>query len=442
MKLSRFNIYTTVLSILVAFSGFFAVWFLLTNHLWVTRITMVVLWGVLTFNLIRYVQLMTRKLDTFLSSLRYLDNIRQEKHLGRSFDDLNLTFNEIIDIVGQARKDMEAQGHYFRSIVEQADTGLMTFDDKGRIRIINRSALDLLDLPALHHIHDLKALREDLPEKLKDLKSGENQLFTLVRSGRIRRLNFRVSKMIVQNDPVTIVSFQDIHNQLELEELEAWKKLIAVLRHEIMNSAAPLRSLSFSLRRLTRKITGKENDKVLKDLNEGLDVITNRSESLLNFVDAYRALTKMPSARFQTIRLRELLEEVRTLFKAEIQQRRIKLVILTGTDEPELEADYNLLSQALINLVRNALNAVQDEEGIITLSATRQVNGPINISVSDNGSGISEEEQKNIFIPFYTTREGGSGIGLSLVRQILREHNAIIDVISTKGSGSIFTMRF
>ena len=368
MKLSRFNIYVTGLSVLIAVSGFFAVRSMYTDHLWITRITITGVWCFLVFALIRYVHLTNRKLNTFLQSLRYLDHVSDDSTLGLSFERLNLTFNEIIDTVGKARKDMEAQSHYFRNIVEHADTGLFTFDEAGKIKMINRSALEVFDLPRLQNIDELKELRNDLPDILLNLKTGESRLVTLVRSGLIRRLAFRTAGLIILGEKVFIISVQDIHSQLEEEELDAWQKLISILRHEIMNSAAPLKSLSYSLRKITRKVGGKENADSVSRLNEGLDAIAGRSESLLHFVEAYRTLTKIPDPQFSMIRIKNLLEEMIILYKPELQQRKDQN---SSEEDPDLElpVDYNLLSQVLINLVRNALDAVADSVGIIQVES-------------------------------------------------------------------------
>ncbi len=442
MKLSRFKFVVTFLSLLVSVVGFLAVASLFTNHLWVTRITLAGLWLFLVVSLIRFVNRTNRKLDAFLQSLKYLDNVTESLGMGKDFSDLNTTFNSIINNIKSVHRTKEAQGHYFRNTVEHVNIGILSFDANGRVGMINKAARDIFDLSGLENISSLREINKDLPGQLLDLQPGDDGLVSITAGGHLRRLVLRSADLAILGEKLKIVSLQDIHLQLEDEELDTWQRLIAVLRHEIMNSVAPLNSLSYSLRKLSDKIKGVENKLVVRDINEGLDAISGRSAGLINFVEAYRSLTKIPAPRFTVFRLKDLLDEVSVLYKPEMNQRGIAFALEMQDESLEMPGDYNLLSQVLINLIRNALDALSNSSGRIGILARKDSDGSVLISVKDNGQGIGPNELNNIFTPFYTTRDGGSGIGLSLVRQIMRMHKATVSVISEPDKGSEFTLRF
>jgi signal transduction histidine kinase len=245
------------------------------------------------------------------------------------------------------------------------------------------------------------------------------------------------------------VSLQNIRGELEETEIEAWRKLIRVLTHEIMNSITPISSLASTVNDLVRRPpsategTGSSEPETRIDVIQALETIQKRSEGLLHFVDAYRNLTLIPRPKFRLIRLDELLGRVRRLMDASIREHGIGFEIRVEPETLEIAADPELLEQVLINLLVNARQAVEGRPGArIAVTARLDARGRVLIQVTDNGPGIAPENLEQIFVPFFSTKENGSGIGLSLSRQIMRLHDGTISVHSKPGEDTVFTLRF
>jgi nitrogen fixation/metabolism regulation signal transduction histidine kinase len=414
---------------------------LIAERLWLTRVTFFLIWGGLLYNLIQYVSRTNKMLNSFMESVKYLDMLPGKDEGDESFRDLNLSLNQIISNVKEAKRDREAQSVYFRNVVEHVHTGLISFDKKGKIRMYNRAAKELLKLPLISEIQSLSRIKSGLDNEIIKMQPGDNLMATVIIDNDLRRLIIRKAEMIIMEEKIFVISLQDIRSQLEEEELETWQKLISILRHEIMNSVAPLNSLSISLRKIVDKINADIPKKEASMLHEGLEAISRRSDGMMKFVQAYKTLTSIPKPEFTEFPVNSLVRESMVLFKPEIQKRNIQM-ILELEEDLMLTADFNLISQILINLIKNALESIQDEKGKIIIRALKNQTGYIVLSIEDNGTGIPDEELEKIFIPFYTTKEDGSGIGLSLARQIMRLHKGKISVVSEPGNGSRFSLHF
>lgn len=440
MRLNRFKIRIIIQSVLIAFSGFFAVYSFQSAQLWITRVSFIILWVFLVANLIRYISLTNRSISSFLDSLKYLDNVYLEDKGDRSLRDLNLSFNEIINVVKETERKTEAQSVYLKSILEHIGTGLISYDGKAKIKLINKAAIQLLRTPGLSCIDNLKALDKRLPEKILRMNPGDSLLLTLLIEGELTRLIFRKAEMKIMGEDLNILSIQDIRSQLEEEELETWKNLISILRHEIMNSVAPLNSLGLSLQKITEKAKTRLETDEYTMLKEGLEAISRRSDGLMNFVQVYRTLTSLPKPACRAFPVSRLINKTIPLFTSEFEKR--KIVFKTEvSDSLSVRADFDLISQIIINLLKNSMEAITHEKGEIRITASELEGNYVKISVQDNGAGINEEDRAKVFLPFYTTKEEGSGIGLSLARQIMRMHKGNIEVKSEAGKGSVFSIK-
>lgn len=432
MKLNRFNIKIIIYSLLIAFTGFMAFRSLFTDHLLVTKITWILVWALLIFLLIRMLNRTNRNLDNFLQSLLYMDNINEIDDGDTSFRDLNLTLNHIINNIKEARKDREAQGHYFKNTVENVNVGLISYNTEGKIKMVNRAARELLKFRSLTNMEQFNDIKKGLKNEMDELKPGEDRMLSLVIEKELMRIAVKKARIRVLDEDLSILSLQNIRPQLEEEEVETWQKLISILRHEIMNSSAPINSLSKSLLKMTNK-PGPWDEKQNRMIREGLDAISTRTSGMMDFVDAYRNLTSIPEPVFSRFRISEILDDIKHLYKAVLEERKI-LLRINNRDDPEIIADPNLITQVLLNLLKNSIQAVTPGEGIIEIDVTGPDEGFTRITLKDNGTGIPGEEIDKIFIPFYTTREEGSGIGLSLARQILKLHKGHISVKSSPGN--------
>ena len=403
------------------------------------------IWVLQVIFLIRYVNKTNRDLTYFLQSIRYLDSVNADNS-SRSFQRLNLTYNEIIDTIRRARIDKEAEHHYFRNTIDHIGTGLISFNSMGDPGLINKAALDLLGVPKLTHISELEAVTKGLQASIEKLKPGGQKLVSFYRDNELVKLSIRAASFVIQEEKIKLISLQNIRAELEEGELDAWQKLIRVLTHEIMNSVTPVNTRSASMIRMLEKQikqSGTELDpKDLDNALSGLRAIEKRSNGLIGFVEDYKSLNKITNPVFVNLRVSQLFENVLVLMNTELKGKKIKTETIIEDENLELGIDEKLITQVLINLVGNAIQALPEKGGCITLRGYSPNENNFSIQVIDNGHGIEEEVIDRIFIPFYTTCEEGSGIGLSLSRQIMRLHNGSIGVTSVPGKETVFTLKF
>ena len=270
---------------------------------------------------------------------------------------------------------------------------------------------------------------------------------------RTLQLSVSVSRFRLRGDAHALASIQDLRNELEEKEMEAWQQLTRVLTHEIMNSVAPISSLASTAHRLLSEAPAAPNGtpppqevaEITEDAREAVQTIERRSKGLISFVDSYRSFTKIPNPKFEILEVRELFDNVRRLLRVQIEEHALDLRINVAPEDLQVSADPELVEQVLINLVLNAMHAVEGEPAPrIELRARIDRRSRPVLQVIDNGPGIPPDVQEKIFVPFFTTKEDGSGIGLSLSRQIMRLHGGALTVRSDPDSDAetVFTLRF
>lgn len=320
------------------------------------------------------------------------------------------------------------------------NTAIISFDKKGEVFLINDTAKKLLHVPDLKNVYSLRSSDPLLCEYLTELFPGNNPVLELNRKGEKLKLSKRVSDFTIQGIEHKLISIQNIKNEVEDIELLAWEQLIHVLTHEIMNSMTPISSLSSVLRNKADGLAiNKEYFEDLTDLAEGLEVIERRSIGLMDFVNNYKKINTLPEYKLKHTSLNNLFNRLTMLKNEEILNKNIKLIV-SIKEELFVNIDTALVEQVLINLINNSIDALQEtKEPEIELTA-KKVNDRIFISVKDNGNGINEDNLNKIFIPFYTTKKTGSGIGLSFSKQVMRLHNGTISVKS--GNDTEFVLEF
>lgn len=400
------------------------------------------------YSLFKYVDRTNRDLAKFLSSIKYSDftQIFSIEKYGGTFKELGIEFNEIINRFQSTRKEKEESLRYLNAVIQHVGIGLFSFNSEGKIEFINNAAKKLLKATNLNNISGLYLVNKLLAEKISTLKSGDKITFKYVDDNELMQLMIYATGFKLKDQMFTIVSLQNIQSELEEQEMDAWQKLIRVLTHEIMNSITPISSLAATANKMLSEFSGSENNvqkESLEDIISANNTILKRSEGLMHFVNNYRNLTKIPRPVFQIIEIKKLFDRIETLMRKEIEERGITFHCNVLPLSLELTADANLIEQVLINLIinsRQALDGVQD--GKINLQASLDEKGKILIQVSDNGAGIPEDIQEKIFIPFFSTKKNGSGIGLSLSRQIIRTHGGTIRVNSIPGKETVFSLRF
>jgi len=397
--------------------------------------------------MIRFQKKAQDEVSQFVESIHYRDFSRhfdvrraptELKPLRKGFNEINSTFKLI-------SRERETQYHYLQKILELVDTGILSYDNEtGETGWINEAFKKIIGIPYLKTIHSLEKREETLYQDIVKLKPGDSKVITITRNQQLVKILVSASVLRSDDRISKLVAFQNVSEALDETESKAWQKLLSVMTHEIMNSVAPISSLADTLKNRLQSPELKDGAMggELEDLELGIDTIKRRSEGLLKFTESYRNLNKITKLDLKKILVRDLFENLSSLMSPTMEKKHIELEIVLRDPALAIEADLNLVEQVLINLVVNAIEAVKDkEEPRITLSA-EVINGRTIVKVADNGLGMPTELLDKIFIPFFSTRKTGSGIGLSLCKQIMLLHKGNIQVQSTEGLGAAFLLQF
>ena len=402
------------------------------------------------WNLIYFMNGINRKITFFFDAVSNDDTTLHfsEKLRDKSLNVLHQSLNRLNKHISDIKIENEHNEKFFRELMKYSATGLMAVDDHGYIELINDSALDLIGLPHISHIHLLQQKNNELYEQIIHLTPGQSRTVKLLHGDELRLLSLKVAVLKFGEKKYRLYSIYDIKSEIEANELDSWQKLIRVMTHEIMNSIAPITSLSNTLTKIFVKHgnplpVNEVTEKHIANTIHGLDVIENTGKGLMHFVEDYRKLTKIPKPAFKPIDVRGWLNTIQVLMKPKLDEENIELKISNKELYKELIGDEKLLNQVIINILNNAIDALKNtKEKKIMLGVVESPLGKLKISVSDNGSGITPDEIEKIFIPFYTTKENGSGIGLSLSRQIMRLHKGSISVFSILEEQTTFVLSF
>lgn len=379
-----------------------------------------------------------RKLTYLFDSIENGDYAFKFTEYDGSFSDnmLNMSLNRIKDILVHARMETIQREKYYAEILDRVGTGVLVINAKGNVYQINRSALRMFGLPVVTHVNQLSVIDRTVSRTILALKSGEKQQLSFSTERGVSNLSVDASEMIVRDTPLRIIAMNDVHEELDEKENESWIRLIRILTHEIMNSVAPITSISDSLL--------SEKELIPASAREGIEVIRTTSRGLVRFVESYRQLTRIPAPNCRPFYLRPFLERMRTL-ALQGQEESVPVSIEIDVEPADLllYADEDQIGQVVLNLLKNALQALSGEgQGEIRIEAREAERGAIVVDVSDNGKGMPAEVAENVFVPFFTTKQDGSGIGLSLSRQIMRLHGGSLILKSTRPEGTVFRLTF
>jgi nitrogen fixation/metabolism regulation signal transduction histidine kinase len=425
-------------------------WAVATNGSLVFVIACLFLEIILVNNLIRYLNTVNRKLSLFLESVQNNDSslFFPDDLKGQPIQELYSGLNKVNKQIQRLKIDNQQREQYFQTLLEHVATGILTFDSRGFIIHANSAAKKLMSLNVLTHIAQIERINQDLFRAVKNIKPFEQRLVTVITKQGSVELSLKATSFKIKNDELTLLSIQDIRNELDQKELDSWMKLIRVLMHEIMNSVAPITSLSESLSSFFvkegRPVFAEELDEltILKTIR-GLNVIREQGSGLMQFVESFRKLTRLPNPEKKLFNVLDLLNRIRILYPSLENSNHVQLSVSVNPSDLKLFADENQISQVLINLVKNALESINSEsEGQIHIKAQNTSKNGTEISITDNGPGIPAEMIEQIFVPFFTTRTNGSGIGLSLSRQIMRLHGGTLQVKSIPNKETSFWMTF
>jgi len=417
-----------------------------SNSLFLVIVVPLIVYEVI--DLIRFQKKAQDEVSQFVESIHYRDFSRhfdvrkapnELKPLRKGFNEINSTFKLI-------SRERETQYHYLQKILELVDTGILSYEQEtGETGWMNEAFKTLIGVPYLKTIHSLEKREEKLYGELIKIKPGDAKILTLTRNQQLVKI--LVTASIVRSDDkiYKLIAFQNVSEALDETESKAWQKLLSVMTHEIMNSVAPISSLADTMKNRLQspEIKNSPVSSHLEDLELGIDTIKRRSEGLLKFTESYRSLNKITRLDLSKILVRNMFENLNSLMRPSLEKKNIELEIILRDPTLAIEADHNLVEQVMINLMVNAIEAVKDREHPrITLSGEIQSNNKTILKVADNGLGMPPELLDKIFIPFFSTRKNGSGIGLSLCKQIMLLHKGNIQVQSTEGMGAAFILLF
>ncbi|PLX22901.1 MAG: ATP-binding protein [Salinivirgaceae bacterium] len=399
--------------------------------------------------LIQFAAKTNRQLTVFLDSIRHAEFNRsfEPTGLGEAFDGLSSSFNQVMSDFHNIRKEKEEQFYFYQNVVQHIGISMMAYERNGRIIMLNNAANKLFQTKKLSNINELTSFNVELVEILKSIKHNQRKLIKVHIKDDLLQLSLFAKQFKQENKEITIISIQNIETELEQNEMEAWQKLIRVLTHEIMNSITPITSLSTTVNLMVddwqlSNAKGEDTNEVTADIKQAIQTIHKRSEGLLQFVQTYRSLTKIPMPNFALLKVEEFFSDMAQLHKKDMESANIELIIEIEPSNLEITADITMMEQVFINLIRNAKQAVaKTENPQIKLKAGYGNYGNIMLQVIDNGQGILPEVLEKIFIPFFTTKASGSGIGLSLSRQLIRAQGGNITATSKPGK-TVFTVRF
>lgn len=375
-------------------------------------------------------QRMRRKVNYMLDAL-------EDKELNFRFDEkrlrdrrFNKTLNRLRNIFDKERREIMEQEKYFGQMLDHVKTGIAVVEDDGRINYCNKTALELLGIATFSQIRQLKTINESLYQAFETI-TDESELKTSYYNERGKiTISLTASETSIGKETVRIIAFNDISNDIAENEQQSWSKLIRVLTHEIMNTVTPISSLSETL------LTLEDVNEVVKN---GLSTISQASKSLIRFVESYRNLTRIAPPVKKAFYLKDLVENVLSLTNEQAKAAASSCTFVEKSDDIILYADEGQITQIFINLIKNAIQAEAEN---IVISAEITPSEQIVISITNDGHPISKESQEEIFVPFYTTKQEGTGIGLSLSRQIMRMHNGSLVLTRSDSRGTVFTLVF
>lgn len=401
--------------------------------------------------LIRSLNRLNKDLESFFEAIKSNDSSLVFSHRKKNtpFKGLYQQLENINKNIQQIKIENQNQNEYFKALVEHVGVGLIAFNSEGKVTLYNRAAAELLRKAYLFRISELEAVQPGLSSMLNELQPSEQRLVSVYREQELLQLSFKSTWIKIMDEQIKLVSLQDIRNELDEKELDSWQKLIRVLTHELMNSAGPMSSTISTLNEFIttesgspKKVTELTNEMV-EDIAAGLRILEERSVGMVEFVTRFRNLTILPKPTFATINVADLFAGIKVLMKEKLNQHGIEVDMKIHIENMQITADRSMMEQILINLVSNAVYALKNTtKPCIWLVAKLDENEKPLIIVADNGMGIAEELQDKIFIPFFTTRQDGSGIGLSLSRQMMRLHGGTLTMTSTPGEITVFTLKW
>lgn len=424
--------------------------FLFFSDLYIIAALILVLLVVQTVSLINYTNHTNRKIAYFFDAIKNEDfTLRFPEKLSlKSLEELNHSLNMLNSRIQDIHIKKQIQEQYYQEIIRQSDIGIMTINKKGHILFANKRVEELLSYRPLNHIKQLTQVDPDLYSLFSKLNPFERKLVQLSNEREKKQLALKSTALTLNKEELLLVVVQDIHQELDEKETDSWIRLIRVLTHEIMNTITPITSISESILKYYKSEKGllnlgEFNEEHIKNTVRGLEVIKEQGGDLMQFVQSYRSFLNLPPPDKALIPAKKMIDKVKVLLEQENNNGSIKIETFINPEEMELYIDEKQISQVLINLGKNAAQSLaKQENGLIKITTATDTKGKKYIEVWDNGPGIAPELIDEIFVPFFTTKSTGTGIGLSLSRQIMHLHGGNLKVRSVQSDHTSFELSF
>ena len=449
MGFNRFYIQVIIRILLIVINGLAISLFISQEDKIMASLISALLLIAQTAYLIKYINKTNANLASFLLRIQSKDTAvnYQDNQSIKSFKGLNISFDQINSELKQIRIENEQKSHYLNTIVDHAKIGIIAFNDKGKIELFNPEALKILQCEKYQFMNTLQEKLPDFHQAIADIFSEKSQIIKLNLNSEILNLTIKKTMIDIGSNTIHILSFQNIKRELDHNELESWQKLIQVLNHEIMNSLTPITTLSKVIRRYIQKDGSTKkaseiNDEIIKDIAINSEIIEERGKGLIDFIEVYKNITRNPELNLTKFKIGQTVEKIHKFYQEQLNKKQIKFEVDINP-KFKLYADEALIEQMLINLIKNAIEALaKTQNPILKISASQNKEDVLTMNITDNGIGIPSTEIEKIFIPFYSTKKKGSGIGLSLSRQIMYLHKGSISVQSIPEKETTFSLKF
>jgi nitrogen fixation/metabolism regulation signal transduction histidine kinase len=399
--------------------------------------------------LMRFTMRSSHEIARFLDAVAVDDTSQSFSGLlhDQAHSELAAAMSRVLAKLRAGRSEREAQAQYLQSLLNHVPVALVSLEDSGKAQLLNMAARRLFETP-LTHSSQLARHGTGFAVGIESLRAGGSTLVRMERVTASLQLKAAATEIATSGTRQRLISLQNIETEMSAQEMAAWQTVIRVMAHEVMNSLTPVSSLAATAHKLVEDVLKQlpaddPHAVTLRDAHEALETVARRSEGLLHFVQNHRRLTKRLSTNIELTPIRRVFARVQRLLASDLAARDIQMTATVEPETLEIAVDVDLLDQALINLVRNAIEALREAPaGLIALAARRDPEGHITLSVADNGHGIAPDQHEKVFVPFFTTKRQGSGIGLTIVRQIATAHGASVVLSRTPGGGATFCLRF
>jgi signal transduction histidine kinase len=402
-----------------------------------------------TFLIMQFAMRSSHETARFLDAIAVDDTSQSFSGLSHdsAHSELGAAMTGVLARLRAGRSEREAQAQYLQALINHVPVALISIDESGKVKLLNMAARRLFET-ALTETAQFARHGAPFAVGMESLRAGDSAILRMERVTGTLQLKAAVTHVATGGVRCRLMSLQNIENEMSAQEMAAWQTVIRVMAHEVMNSLTPVSSLAATAYTLVGDVLKQlpPDDPcatTLRDAHEALETMARRSEGLLHFVQNHRRLTKRLATQIEVTPVRRVFARLQRLLGNDLAARDIQMTTSVEPETLEIAVDVDLLDQALINLVRNAIEALRDApSGLIALSAHRDPDGHVAISVADNGPGIAPDQRDKVFVPFFTTKRQGSGVGLTIVRQIATAHGASIDVTQTPGGGATVGLRF